>query len=151
MTPIRKLLDSNKVFVLALVWLTLLLVVHFWPASSWLEVRKVVVGPARAGEPVPMIVDREVNRPFLGEWTVTIRKWSEGGPVIYCTATGTTQYSTAADLPRDLTLDWWTDGRCPTLSPGKYVIDTTWRINPMLPFLPAKHVQAESNIFEVTP
>ena len=151
MTPIRKLLDNNKVFLLMLVWLAALLAAHLWPASYWLEVRKVIVGPARAGEPVPMIVDREISRPFLGAWTVTVRKWSEDGPVIYCTATGTSQYNTAADLPRDLTLDWWTNGKCPALSAGKYAIDTTWRIEPMLPFLPVKHVQRESNIFQVTP
>ena len=151
MSAIRKLLDSNKVFVLALVWLTLLLVVHFWPASYWFEVRSVNAGPAKAGERVPMIVDREVSRPFLGTWTVTIRKWDGAGPVVYCTASGTSQYRSGADLPKDLTLNWWTDGKCPALTAGKYVIGTAWRIDPMLPFLPAKHAQAESNIFEVTP
>ncbi len=151
MTAVRRMLDSNKVFLLALVWLSLLLAAHLWPASAWFEVRSVSAGPTKAGERVPMIVDREVNRPFLGTWTVTIRKWSEDGPVIYCTATGTSQYSTAADLPRDLTLHWWTDGKCPALTEGRYVIGTAWRIDPMLPFLPTKHVQVESNIFEVTP
>lgn len=151
MTIVRKVLDNDKLFVLALVWLTLLLAAHLWPASTWLEVRNVIAGPARAGEPVPMIVDREISRPFLGTWTVTVRKWGEDGAVIYCTANGASLYNTTVDLPRDLTLDWWTNGKCPALSAGKYAIDTTWRIDPMLPFLPAKHVQRESNIFQVAP
>ena len=124
---------------------------HVWPASFWLEVRGVSAGPARAGEPVPMVVDRTINRPFLGVWTVTVRKWQGNGWVVYCAATGKNQYRSGAELPADLTLAWWTAGACPALTEGRYVVGTVWQIDPLLPLLPPKHVQRESNIFEVTP
>jgi hypothetical protein len=98
-----------------------------------------------------MIVDRSIKRPFLGSWTVTVRRWGAEGWVTYCTARGASHYRAGSELPRALTLDWWTDGRCPVLGEGRYTVGTVWEINPLISYLPRKVVQAESNIFEVTP
>lgn len=151
MSTTRKILDSNVIFGTMLVWLVFLAAVHFWPASYWLEVRSVRAGPAKEGEAVPMLVARTIHRPFLGIWTATVRKWEGDGWVTYCTSSGSSQYKSGSELPAKLTLDWWTDGRCPSLTAGRYVLGTVWQINPLAPFLPAKSVQSESDIFEVTP
>ena len=151
MKTLRNLVESTLLFWTVVLGFASLITVHLWPAAFWLEVKDVKAGPARAGEDVPMVVARTIKHPFLGTWTATIRKWDGDGWVVYCAAQGTAQYETGAELPNHLTLDWWTAGRCPFLPAGNYTVGTLWQINPLMPFLPAKSVSAQSNIFEVTP
>ena len=146
-----RVLNSTSMFLLMVVWLAFYFGAHLWPASHWLEVRSVSAGPARMGEHVPMVVDREIKRPFHGKWTVIVRQWENEGWVEACSASGYSQYRAGNDLPAKLTLAWWTGGKCTYLFPGRYVISTTWQIEPTTSFLPPKRVSAEGNIFEVTP
>ena len=125
-------------FLAALAWTQ-------WPAWWWFEVAKVQVANARYTMEIPMEVDRVIRRPFQGAWLVTVRRWTDKGWEAHCNAAGTSNYRPDAQLPEKLTLLWWTDGVCNTMPVGKYVVDTSWRINS------AQIVRNSSNIFEVTP
>ena len=156
MKALAKTLQNTKLFVLMALWLLAYGTAQLWPASFWFEVHSVNAGPARVGESVPMLVDRATHRSFDGSWVATVKTWEETGAVgsgwvVYCTATGSAKYAPDSKLPRGLTLKWWTDGKCPSLDAGRYVITTTWTIQPTLAILPAKRVSADSNIFEVLP
>lgn len=150
MTKARSVFNSTAIFWLTFVWLVFYSLVTFWPIQWWFEARSVFIASSRVGEPVPMVVDRVVKRPFTGIWYVTIRRWEAPGWVVYCNTTGTSNYGVDSKLPSALTLDWWTAGACTPLPEGRYAIDTTWRIYGTGP-LPTKDVRVVSNIFEVTP
>ena len=149
MAKIKRALDSTVIFWLMCAWLTFFVFANLWPASAWLDVERVSVSPALAGQPVPMLATRNIKRDFVGSWRVTVRRWEPQGWVVYCNAGGSNNYSAQAVLPAKLTLDWWTNGQCPLLTEGRYTITTSWQIQPSLPFIPDKTVQIESNIFEV--
>jgi len=134
------------VAILAL-WVLAWFGVHLWPASYWLEVRQVQVFRAHEGEPIRMAVDRIIKREFYGSWTVRVRNIQDDGWLTACAAIGAGDYEPVAMLPVDLTLSWWTDGRCQTLPAGKYLVNTTWLIEGGM--LPDKIVSVDSNIFQV--
>ena len=150
MKPALSALGSWPMFLAMTLWLTFYGAVTMWPASSWLEVSRLSIGNTLAGHPVPMVVTRTINRPFSGDWRVTVRRWEYNGWVVYCSAGGSNDYKTDALLPANLTLGWWTEGRCALPAVGRYTVQTSWNITPNLPFLPAKFVTIDSNIFEVT-
>ena len=149
MKPTIRVLGSWPVFAVMAVWLAFYVAANLWPASSWLAVERVSIGNTLAGQPVPMVATRQINRPFSGDWRVTVRRWEYSGWVVYCNASGSNNYKTEAILPANLTLGWWTDGQCALLPEGRYTVNTSWHIQPNLPFLPAKYVAVDSNIFEV--
>ena len=156
MKALAKTLQSTALFVLMALWLLAYGTAQLWPASFWFEVHSVNAGPARVGESVPMLVNRETHRSFDGGWVATVKTWEDTGAVgsgwvVYCTATGSAKYTPDSRLPRGLTLSWWTDGKCPVLEAGRYVVSTTWVIQPSFSILPVKRVSADSNIFEVLP
>lgn len=142
MARVNAWMHSWPAFVLSVLWLGALGLVHWWPASWWLEVRSVYVAPD-----LSMVVDRTIKRPFRGEWTASVRKW-DGGWISVCTATGSSPYKPDAKLPAKLDLSWWTDGGCNTLQPGKYMLTTAWTITG-LGLLPDKVVSIDSQPFEV--
>lgn len=146
----------TAVNILMFAWAALFLLLgfaaaHAVSASWWLEVRSVRVFDAQAGAPVLMAVDRSIERDFYGDWSVSIRRWDAGGWVSYCQARGQANYATDSQLPDPLTLQWWTHPGCHPLPPGRYVMRTSWTVHPDMSVLPAKRVQADSNIFEVRP
>lgn len=151
MKLIARLIDSWAVFVVSLLGLSLYVAMHAWPASYWLAVSSVKAGPSTPWAAVPMAVDREIKQPFLGVWNVSVNRFGEKGWVAFCAASGTQRYNAGAELPSNLDLDWWTEGVCPVLPEGRYMIDTTWRIRPDWSIVPDKTVTARSNIFEVKP
>jgi hypothetical protein len=126
----------------------ILLPVLLWPASYWYDVKEIRVGSSTFGEPIPLVVDRQIKRPFYGEWSITIRQWDGGGWPVWCNAQGVSNYQAGAKLPKDLSLQWWTAGQCYPVPIGRYKVTTTWRIMSS-PLLPTKVVSMESNIFEV--
>lgn len=124
-----------------------------FPASFWFEVRNVRVADTVAGATPLMAIDREIRRPFEGEWTVTVlRKRQDGeGFFSFCTAKGAADYHPSNRLPQgpDLTLDWWIwPTKCP-LPPGLYKIRTHWLITAR--YFPTKEVWNDSNEFRVFP
>jgi hypothetical protein len=152
MKAVRNMLDSTIIFSLMLAWLVAYFGAHMWPASWWLDVKSVGVGPSQAGAPVPMTVDRTIHRGFDGEWVVTVRRWQEGGGwYVFCAGAGKANYLPGAELPAKLTLDWWTNGACNQLPAGRYSVSTSWLIYPPVSLLPSKQVTIDSNPFEVTP
>ena len=88
-----------------------LLVIYLWPMSWWFDVRTVHVNDAKAGEQITMLVDREVKRPFLGMYYVTIHKWGTNGPSAHCRMQGGPwEYQKGAAYPVPLTPLWSTEG-----------------------------------------
>ena len=150
MATTKKILESRIMLLLMLIWLVGFAAVSWWPTSWWIEVKTVQVGPAQASRPVPMVVDRVVRRQFTATWYVTVKQWSERGWTVYCTSYGINSYHPENVLPNELTLDWWTNGRCATLPAGRFNVDTTWVVHGYGP-LPSRETHATSNIFEVTP
>lgn len=133
-------------------WLVTLLVLplQLWPAAYWFDVRAVHIASATVGEPLPMLVDRDVKRPFRGQWHATIRQWDGVGWVTWCNAEGKSNYRPEAKLPRNLALQWWTDGHCHPLPVGRYKVTTTWTIIDV-PLMPDRSTSIDSNLFEVRP
>lgn len=146
----RSLANMFSFFVAGFLMIASAAIMHLWPASFWFEVRDVRVFDSRAGQPAVMAVDRTIRRDFRGEWLVSIRRLEHGGWVSYCTARGESNYVRDSQLPDPLALSWWTYPSCNPLPPGRYVMRTSWVITDPS-FLPDKEVQADSNIFEVTP
>lgn len=129
-------------------WLALWFLTHFWPPSWWLEVRRVVVFDTVPGAEVIMDVDREIRRNFIADWAVVVRRYVGGAWTVECTARGTSDYRPTAALPDPLTLDWWTEGECPNLRSGRYLVSTIWTVRGQYG-LPDKVIQSLSNVFEV--
>lgn len=123
---------------------------HLVSPTHWLDVRSVRVFDARVGHPVAMAVDRTIVRDFRGQWLVTIRRQGFGGWETWCNASGSANYSTEAQFPDPLTLQWWTYPDCHPLPAGRYVMRTAWTVMGLGP-LPDKEVRVDSNIFEVAP
>lgn len=132
----------------ALAYLAFRATTWLWPADWWLEVRRVLVFDSVAGAEVIMDVDRVIKRPFLADWFVVVREYDHGAWEVACTAHGSADYRPDAALPDPLTLDWWTQGACPSLPAGRYLVSTIWTI-PGRGTLPDKVVQTISNVFTV--
>jgi hypothetical protein len=118
------------------------------PPSEWLAVRSVVVHPSIEGRPPVLSVEREIKKRFFGEWSATVRKSTEEGFVIACAATGSNEYQTDSQIPKPLTLDWWTFPIKCDLPAGTYRLDTVWKIK--APGYPDKHLTYRSNLFTVS-
>lgn len=143
--------DYWLLYVAAACWMLFNVITTLWPAAYWFEVRSVEVQDSVAGASIAMSVDREIKRPFDAVWTAQVRTFkSDGTGYVACTASAYSEYKAGAELPKMLTMDWWTDGRCATLPPGRYMLSTAWRINPNGVF-PSKIVRIDSNVFEVKP
>lgn len=139
------LIRSNKAFFLALGWLMCYAVLKLWPASFWMTVERAVVFDSQEEAPIYMSVDRKIHWPFYGEWHVIVRRVTHDGVEVTCTAHGAGDYRTDAVLPDPLTLDWWTDGKCPTAEAGYYFVTTIWEIDPWL--FPPKRIEETSNTY----
>ena len=148
----RRIIDriaSWPLVVLACAYLLFRAATAAWPASWWLTVDRVAVFDTLVPAEIVLFVDRAIHRPFVGEWSVLVRRFDEGEWTIVCAASGVSDYRPDAALPDPLTLDWWTNGQCGTPSPGRYLISTIWTIKGEQYGLPDKVVQALSNVFEV--
>ena len=141
--------QSWAAFWISGVFLAAFVFAHSWPASWWLDVRRVLVFDAVANAEIIMDVDRTIHRSFVGDWSVVVREYVSGRWVVVCTARGTSNYTPEAALPDPLTLDWWTDGACPRLGAGTYFVSTIWTVRGQWG-LPDKVIQSASNVFEVT-
>jgi hypothetical protein len=141
-------LQSWALFWLAVLYLTFKITVSVWPAGWWLSVERVLVFDGVADAEIIMDVDRTIHREFVADWSVVVREYQSGAWVVACTARGTSNYKPDAALPDPLTLDWWTDGACPRLGPGRYIVSTIWTVRGSNA-LPEKVIQSASNTFEI--
>lgn len=137
-------------FAISVCWLLFLAVSYLWPAAFWMEVTSVRVLDAYANEPIRMTVDRRIYSNFHGTWAAQVRVQRLDGDELACPpGAGTQYYKRSSVLPQNLTLGWWTEGKCETLPPGHYVVETTWTIEPSAWPLPKKKIHVTSNTFEV--
>ena len=121
----------------------------FASASRWLVVREIHVYDTWVGDPPHLTVNRDIVRPFHGEWLATVRHVSDGSLAFACLAEGRADYATDARIPPNITLDWWTFPAKCRLAAGQYRLDTQWRIRAQ--GYPEKFLRASSNVFEVHP
>jgi hypothetical protein len=131
-------------------WAAFMSFTHWAPASWWLDVQRVHVPTAKAGQPIRMEVSRAIKRDIVATWTVSIRTADANARVVCDTSRKNSNYRVGANLPDPLTLHWWTSGACDTLPPGRYWIATDWDIQPS-GIWPGKRVSADSKPFEVLP
>ena len=118
------------------------------PAEWWLDVRSVVIANTTTGVQPVMMVDRSINQPFTGTYTVDVeKKMPSGRYAVVCSARNSTNYRPDAELPEPLRLNWWTWPVTCAIEPGKYRVETMWRIE--APLFPDKVVSIMSNTFEV--
>ena len=121
--------------------------VYSWPATWWFDARSVTVFDAAERKPIQMLVDRTINRPFVGEWNVLVRRADPDGMTVKCQARGTGNYRVDSTFPVPLTLEWWTSGECPSLPQGRYIMTTVWRLPGFLGI--PKVIAVDSNPFTV--
>ena len=81
----------------------------------------------RSGDTAILSVARTIKQPLHMGFTVRVMKEGYEGWVEHCAMTsGVILYAPGRALPDPVTLDWWTWGRCPSLPPGRALIETTW-------------------------
>ncbi len=119
------------------------------PPENWYVVRNIYVADFEEGNTqAPVIYDREIRRPFFGEWIVEIHP--VGRQENACPgSTGKSHYEPKDELPASgVTLDWYLGKPC-ALRAGQYVMRTYWKIQAAN--YPQKEVTFTSNVFSVYP
>jgi hypothetical protein len=92
------------------------------------------ISAVREGDTARLVVDRQVKREIPMSYAVRVFQIDDRGAHLLCIAEhGPYMYRPDAVLPDDVTLDWWTDGDCRHIPPGRVEIETTWQ--PKLPGL----------------
>jgi len=92
---------------------------HFFQVQS--------ISATRVGDSAQLVIQRIVHAPIEMSFTVRVMGESDLGWQQWCKAESAVfQYRPEAVLPVPVTLEWWTDGKCPTLPPGPAQIITTW-------------------------
>jgi len=103
------------------------------PAYHWLKVDRVEVLSSVEGQPILMEYQREIRRPFVGDWRVKV--WRvEGQEVtpVCTTPISRENYKPGTKLPDPVTLEWfaYTDPDCYQLPAGDYQMEVVWDVNP---------------------
>lgn len=140
-------------YLLAILWAvgTYLIDVDYW-----LDVERVYVGDAIAGQAAPFIdVERTIKRTFSGRYTVDVRSWPKEASVC-SNASGALNYRPSAQLPADIDLAWWIGGKrdyrdCSggALSAGQYFVQTCHTVLSPFGILSDKTSCIDSNVFEI--
>lgn len=121
-------------FVIALGWagLTLDTAVSLAPKATlatYFEVHSIEA--IRDGNTAILVVDRDIHAPIDMAYTVRVMSVNGTGVTQFCKSESNTfRYLPTAQLPDPITLDWWTNGACPTLPDGPAQIITTWEPYP---------------------
>jgi len=103
------------------------------PASRWFSVQSFAIHDAARWQDVTLDYRREIRRPFVGEWTATVRRQSPNGwEVVAATPVTRHPYKTDSTLPEPVTLEWvlWTEPRAYALPCGRYEVTIVWVIKP---------------------
>lgn len=133
------------IFGLGLVAMSPVVVRWSLPNSHWFAVRTITVGDAAVGEPIPVVVDRTIARPFRARWIATVRRVTRDGLENACVGLGENDYRPTAVLPRGLTLDAYLNRTC-ALPAGQYRLTVLWTIDD---WPEDREVRADSNVFRV--
>lgn len=133
---------SKALIVLWAVWFLAATPNYWLPLSFWYTVRSIHVANAFVNQPHYITFERDINRPFFADWTVTVRQRvgeRDGEPIFRnisnrdgstaCIGRGSNDYTPNIGLPERLTLrGWYMDGQKCYLSPGAYITDTIWTL-----------------------
>ena len=134
------------------------LILAFVPVSFWYSAEPEFVLDSRDGVSPSVIPERTIRRSFNGMWSVTVRRIAAQGAEMVCnTGEVHNRYEKDARLPDEVTMDWWTAGRCmdatntavdfTTLTPGFYRMTTCHAVE--LPFGITRSDCRQSNVFSV--
>lgn len=144
----KKLLNNNKIFLASFIFVVFQVGAYLFPTSYWYSEARIRVQDTHVGQPIKMAIDRKINRPFIGRWSVIVRRINGGQSEVVCTGAGISNYSPTSELPETLTLAWWTNRGCTELDIGFYRVTTIIDID-VISILQPKIVVIESNIFEI--
>lgn len=97
------------------------------PASLHMSVESVYVYDTPYGKAPELVVVREINRDFLGSYSVVVRR-AETLEIVCDGSAGPFQYRAGAALPETVFLDWWVGEPC-NLDSGRYTMQTIWQID----------------------
>jgi hypothetical protein len=117
--------------------------------DQWFVVRNIAIPDFVQGADPLITYSREIRQPFIGEWIAEVHGVSASNDFPICVGSGRANYTPKETLPDAGVLLSWYMGKDCRLEPGKYVIDTTWRILPE--GYPPKVIQFASNPFAVRP
>ena len=134
--------------VLCTAFVLLYVCAYFFPTSYWYEIKKINIQDSKVGQPINMVINRSINRDFIGTRAVIVRRMSEGAGDIVCVDSSLKNYQVGEKLPANLTLGWWSNGTCTTFDEGAYMVTTIVHIS-VPNILQPKTVVHESNIFRV--
>ncbi len=131
-------------------WLALLgtsTVQSLLPTSVWFDVREIRV-ESGSSDCLPIMLDRDLNRPFHAKWIVTIMQAHDGEFSTFRTYPGSNDYRPGNELPPNPDLCWWTWQDSLDLPPAQYRVHTYWKL--IFPGGMEREVRRTSNVFEVT-
>lgn len=145
-------MQSWPAFVASVAVLLGLFGLHQLSAAHWIDYREIHIGNAKEGQSPVVTPVRLIKRNFYGEWSVSLRRFENGGFAVKCSTPGNKQdYRAGASVPTDADLDWLMFGSgCGKPPPGRYITTTTVTVLGDWP-MPNKTTSIESNIFEVSP
>ena len=145
--------------------LCLLAIVFWWlafpvayrmvvPPSWYLDVRSIYVADAPMGTSPAVILDRDINRNFIGDFEAAVRAVDavDGTIWTYCQPgeRGDIPYIAGRPYP-GRNLDWWLGSppaaKCPII-PGKYQLRIEWTINAFFGLI-QMHMTRESQPFTI--
>jgi hypothetical protein len=115
------------------------------PTSEWFVVRKINVATAKQGDNPSVVYDREIKKPFTGDWIVEIVRTKDEFTI--CTGSGTNRYEPKDALPKAGVDLIWLVGKDCKLPVGEYTLQAHWKVKP--DDYPEKSLRIVSDIFEV--
>ena len=118
------------------------------PATDFFTVRELNIPDYVEGQDPVVVYDRTIKQEFLGTFVVEIHKADPTANYAVCSNSAVRTYKTGEKRPETVTLKWFVDRDC-GLTPGQYVIETTWKIE--AEGYPDKEYSAVSNVFRVLP
>lgn len=118
------------------------------PPEDWFTIRQVSVADFAAGtDDAPVVYDREIRRPFEGDWIVKVIAIPDN--VLVCSGSGTNYYEPQDKVPEiGVTFDWFVGKDC-RLAPGQYALRVHYKLRVI--GYPEKYLDVSSNVFRVLP
>lgn len=153
---VRNAIEAQRPFAMVAIGLAILYTVGsaLWssalPPSYWMQISLVHVNDAKVGQSPIMQEEIKVHRTVLAMRTATVLKKQENGSMArICSSRHWNTYSAGYGPPDAFDLDWWTRPVKCDLTPGEYIVQTSWYLRPSGHYRKELHVS--SNSFKVTP
>lgn len=123
------------------------------PPTEWFAVKDISVPDFVQGDDPPVIYNRQILKPFYGDWSVEIHGTNESTDYAICAGSGSAYYEPKENLPdTGVSMSWffgYEAWKGCSLNDGQYVLQTHWKIRPI--GYPEKEYSMTSNIFRVLP